>query len=63
MLRNLLAKLGLRQYPDEESYRAQTTRIETASQDRIDSSQRRSGVDDSPLAPQTGEEPPAESES
>jgi hypothetical protein len=64
MLKNLLAKLGLRRHADNESFGAETTRKEARrEQDVIDSSQGRPRVEDSPLATQTGEEPPTGSES
>jgi hypothetical protein len=64
MLKNLLAKLRLRRYADNESHGAETTR-KTARrvQDRADASHRQPRADDSPLATQTGEEPPTGSES
>jgi hypothetical protein len=64
MLKDLLARLGLRRHADDESYRAETTRkVDRRVQDRIDSSQRTPRADDSPPATQTGEELPTDSES
>ena len=59
VLKNLLAKLGLRRQTGDEAYSAETTRKEARRvQDGIDSSQRTPRADDSPPATQTGEEPP-----
>ena len=64
MLNKLLARLGLRRHPGDESYGAETASKEARRvQDGGDSSQRKPRADDSPPATQTGEGPPTSSES